>query len=100
MKNRIIFALLLIGALSIGHLAWAADWSKYDTGMTSLRVQGYGTQPGYIGFYDETGVVIGYLYAHSNGTLYWASPTFTTLSTEKLGSNGGEISVATKQTAN
>ena len=89
--------ILLFGAAS---LSQAADWSRYDTGHASIRVEGYQTQPGYIGFYDENGTIRGYLYAHSNGKLYWASPTYTTLSTEKLGSNGGEVIVAGAQAGN
>jgi len=100
--KKSIFTLLGVCILLFGpvSLARAVDWSEYDSGMTSIRVEGYQTQPGYIAFYDENGTVRGYLYAHSNGKLYWASPTYTTLSTEKLGSNGGEVQVAPAQTAN
>ena len=100
--KKSIFTLLGVCIIMFGFvsLAKAADWSKYDTGHASIRLEGYQTQPGYVAFYDDNGTVRGYLYAHSDGKLYWASPTYTTLSTEKLGSNGGEVIVAPAQTAN
>ena len=101
--KKTIFTLLGICILvfAVVKLASAADWSRYDTGHASIRLEGYQTQPGYVAFYNESGVVEGYLYAHSDGYLYWTRASFTTLTTEKLGSNGGEVRVhATTQTAN
>ena len=101
--KKYLFTLLGICILVAGivKLAGAADWSRYDTGHASIRLEGYQTQPGYVAFYNESGVVEGYLYAHSDGYLYWTRASFTTLTTEKLGSNGGEVKVFdTTQTAN
>lgn len=92
--------LLVLFVLLAPALAHATDWSRYDSGERSLRVTGYKTQPGYIGFYDENQTLRGMLYAHSNGNLYWAVTTATTggrtatdLTTTKLGSGGGEQKV-------
>lgn len=95
MKTFILLLLLVL----IAPLAYATDWSKYDSGDRSLRVTGYHTQPGYIGFYDEGNVIRGYLYAHADGNLYWSKVTATSghtatdLTTSKLGTQGGEQKV-------
>ena len=79
----------------------ATDWSRYETGFTSLEITGIRTQPGYIAMFDETNALIGFLYAHSDGNLYWSKRaaqaglghTAVDLTTTKLGTHGGEIKV-------
>ena len=98
MKN--IFILILFVVALFAGIANAADWSKYDTGFTSLRVEGYQTQPGYIAFQDGSGAVVGYVFASANGRLYYQCKTAGTpagcvtginLGTTKLGTVGGEL---------
>jgi O-antigen ligase len=91
--KRIFALLLVLGVCFAAVPAMAVDWSQYESGRNNIRLEGYQTQPGYAAFYDENEALVGYLYAHSDGNLYWTIATYTDLTSEKLGSNGGEAQV-------
>lgn len=86
MKKLIIFALLLMFALSVP-LAEAADWSKYESGRNNIRLDGYDGQPGYVEFTDGNGNTTGYLFMTSGGVLKRISPGAIDLTTTKLNSD-------------
>lgn len=96
------FILVLVMILALAPMAWAVDWSRYDSKFDNVMVMGYKTQPGYFAFVDKAGTTQGYMYAHSDGNLYYQCKTANTpaacrtgidLTTTKLGTVGGEIKV-------
>lgn len=97
MNKKILILLGICAVVFSTVLSHAADWSKYDTGMTSLRVTGYQGQAGYIAFYDGENVLVGILWAHDNQNLYWQKASgaggsnAVNLGTTKLNDTGGGI---------
>ena len=61
MMKCIVLAILLGLALTPAAFS-ATDWSDFESGRGSTRIDGYQGQPGYMAFTDGDGSVGGYIY--------------------------------------
>lgn len=82
MKRIIVLALLM--SMVLVSSALAADWSQYESGRNSIRLDGYDGQTGYIKFMDGNGNINGYLWISSNGLVKTCTPGALDLTTTKL----------------
>lgn len=81
MRKIFVFTLLL---MLVSSCAYAADWSKYESGRDNIRLDGYQGQPGYIEFTDGDGNTAGYMWISDTRGLVWSSPDAIDLTTTKL----------------
>ena len=81
MRKIFVFTLLL---MMITSSAYAVDWSKYESGSDTIRLEGYQGLTGYIEFQDGNGNINGYVWVDSSNRLKICSPGALDLTTTKL----------------